>query len=83
MEEDLIIGVWDTFKDYMPEKNRETAANHYVDFLVGQDVAIDVLESVMGYDPHLDSAIELVVEEFKDEDQLDDEDDLDYYENED
>ena len=83
MEEDLIIGVWDTFKDYMPEKNRETAANHYVDFLVGQDVSIEVLESVMGYDPHLDSAIELVVEEFKDEDQSDDEDDFDYYENED
>jgi hypothetical protein len=74
MEEDLIIGVWDTFKDYMPEKNRETAATHYVDFLVGQDVTIEVLESVMGYDPHLDSAIELVVEEFKDEDEIDDED---------
>jgi hypothetical protein len=81
MEEDLIIGVWDTFKDYMPEKNRETAANHYVDFLVGQDVSIEVLESVMGYDPHLDSAIQIIVEEFKDEDQIDD--DFDYNENED
>lgn len=83
MEEDLIIGVWDTFKDYMPEKNRETAANHFVDFLVGQDVSIEVLESVMGYDPHLDSAIQLVVEEFKDEEQLNDDDDFDYYEDED
>lgn len=82
MEEDLIIGVWDTFKDYVPEKNRETAANHFVDFLVGQDVELSVLESVMGYDPHLDAAIELVVEEFKDEDQLED-DDNDYYEDED
>ena len=82
MEEDLIIGVWDTFKDYMPEKNRETAANHYVDFLVGQDVSIEVLESVMGYDPHLDSAIELVVEEFKDEDNIDEDEDS-YYEDED
>lgn len=82
MEEDLIIGVWDTFKDYMPEKNRETAANHYVDFLVGQDVSIEVLESVMGYDPHLDSAIELVVEEFKDEDDIDEDED-DFYEAED
>ena len=34
MEEDLIIGVWDTFKDYVPEKNRETAATHFVDFLI-------------------------------------------------
>ena len=82
MEEDLIIGVWDTFKDYMPEKNRETAANHYVDFLVGQDVSIEVLESVMGYDPHLDSAIELVVEEFKDDDNIDEDEDS-YYEDED
>jgi len=82
MEENQIIGVWDTFKDYIPEKNRETAANHFVDFLVGQDVELSVLESVMGYDNHLDAAIELVVEEFKDEDQLD-EDDSDYYEDED
>jgi hypothetical protein len=81
MEENQIIGVWDTFKDYIPEKNRETAANHFVDFLVGQDVELSVLESVMGYDTHLDAAIELVVEEFKDEDQLD-EDDGDYYEDE-
>jgi len=81
MEENQIIGVWDTFKDYIPEKNRETAANHFVDFLVGQDVELSVLESVMGYDTHMDAAIELVVEEFKDEDQLD-EDDGDYYEDE-
>ena len=81
MEENQIIGVWDTFKDYIPEKNRETAANHFVDFLIGQDVELSVLESVMGYDTHMDAAIELVVEEFKDEDQLDDEDDT-YYEDE-
>ena len=82
MEEDLIIGVWDTFKDYVPEKNRETAATHFVDFLIGQDVELSVLESVMGFDPHLDSAIQLVVEDFNEENQID-EDDLDYYENED
>lgn len=82
MEEDLIIGVWDTFKDYVPEKNRETAATHFVDFLIGQDVELSVLESVMGFDPHLDAAIQLIVDEFNDENQID-EDDLDYYENED
>jgi hypothetical protein len=81
MEEDLIIGVWDTFKDYVPEKNRETAANHFVDFLIGQDVSIEVLESVMGYDTHMDSAIEIVLEEYKDENEID-EDDGDYYEDE-
>jgi hypothetical protein len=82
MEEQLIIDVWDTFKDYIPEKNRETAASHYVDFLVGQDVELSVLESVMGYDANLDSAIELVVEEYKDEDDIDEDEDS-YYEDED
>lgn len=80
MEEDVIIGVWDTFKSYMPEKNRETAATHYVDFLIGQEVSIEVLESVIGFDPHLDSAIKLVLDDFND---VDDVDDLDtYYEDE-
>lgn len=74
MEEDLIIGVWDTFKDYIPEKNRETAATHFVDFLIGQDVELSVLESVMGFDPHLDSAIQLIVDEFNDENQIDEDD---------
>lgn len=78
MEEQLIIDVWDTFKDYIPEKNRETAASHYVDFLVGQDVELSVLESVMGYDANLDSAIELIVEEYKDEDDIDEDDDYSY-----
>jgi hypothetical protein len=83
MEEDQIIGVWDTFKDYIPEKNRETAANHFVDFLVGLDVELSVLKSVMGYDPHLDDAIQLIINENSDEDPDVDEDDIDYYEDED
>ena len=74
MEESLIIEVWDTFKDYIPEKNRDTAANHFVDFLLGKDVDTSTLEGVMGYDPHLDNAIELVLD---DENQGDDKDDYD------
>jgi hypothetical protein len=72
MEESLIIEVWDTFKEYVPEKNRETAANHYVDFLTGKDVELSVLEGLMGYDPHLDIAIELVVGENEDSEDNDD-----------
>lgn len=61
MEEDLIIECWDVFKEYISEKNRETAANHYVDFLIGKDVELSTLQGLMGYDSNLDSAIELVV----------------------
>lgn len=83
MEEDLIIEVWDIFREYVSDKNKETAANHYIDFLVGKDVETSVLEGLMGYDSYLDDAISLVLrDEESDEDDLD-EDDADYYENED
>ena len=80
MEEDLIIEIWDVFREYVPDKNKEIAANHYVDFLVGQDVETSVLEGLMGYDSHLDGAIELVLREDGDIDEDDiDEDDINYY----
>jgi len=78
MEEDLIIEVWDTFREYVSDKNKEVAANQYVDFLVGKDVELSVLESLMGYDPYLDNAIQLVVDENKDEEDDIDEEDYDY-----
>jgi len=81
MEEQLIIEVWDTFRDYIPEKSRETAAGQFVDFIIGKDVELSVLESLLGFDPHLDSAIEVAIEEFKDED-TEDEEDYDYGEDE-
>jgi len=79
MEEDLIIETWDVFKEYISEKNRDTAANHYVDFLLGKDVEVGVLESIMGYDTHLDDAIQLILDENTEEDEVD-EDDWDSYE---
>ena len=78
MEESLIIEIWDTFKDYVPEKTRDTAANQFIDFLIGKDVDISTLEGIMGFDPHLDSAIELVLEEHKQDEEEDDFDDSDY-----
>jgi thiaminase len=82
MEEDQIIEIWDIFKEYMSDKNKEMAANHYVDFLLGRDVEQSVLQSVMGYDSFLDEAIKLVSDD-TDESTSDDEDDYSYDENED
>lgn len=78
MEEDLIIEVWDTFREYVSDKNKEVAANQYVDFLIGKDVELSVLEGLMGYDTHLDNAIQLVIDENKDDDEDIDEEDYDY-----
>jgi hypothetical protein len=59
IDEELIIEIWETFRDYIPEKTRETAANQFLEFLQAHDVDEDTLEGLKGYDPHLDDAIEL------------------------
>ena len=79
MEEDLIIEIWDVFKEYISDKNKEIAANHFVDMLIGKDVDADVLKGLQGYDPHLDDAINLALQdEFSDEDDFDEEDNWDF-----
>lgn len=81
MNEDLIIEVWDIFKEYVPEKSRDMVANQYVDFLLGKDVELSTLESLRGYDDHLDEAIELVVgddQDLGDDEEEDNWDDEDY-----
>jgi DUF1680 family protein len=73
MEEALIMEVWDTFREYIPDKNKELAAHQYVDFLLGKDIEVAALAALMGYDPHLDIAIKAVVDEEKEfEDEEDD-----------
>ena len=82
MDESLIIETWDIFKEYISEKNRDTAASHYVDFLLGKDVELSVLEGLTGFDSSLDQAIELVIGENQEDEEID-EDDYDYDEDED
>jgi len=80
MEETLIIEIWDTFREYIPEKNKEMAANQFIDFLLGKDVNTSVIEGLSGYDPHLDDAIKTAI---ADEDLADLEDDEYFEEDED
>jgi hypothetical protein len=72
----LIIEIWDTFREYIPEKNKEMAANQFIDFLLGKDVETSVIEGLSGYDPHLDDAIKTAIAD----DDITDADDSEYYE---
>lgn len=76
MDEQLIIEIWETFKDYIPEKQREIAANQFVEFLQSRDVEEDVFEGLLGYDPHLDDAVNLVLDEYKELEEEEDTDEL-------
>jgi hypothetical protein len=74
MDEQLIIETWDLFKEYIPTKNLETAANHFVDFLVDHDVDEDVLNGLIGMDSTLDDAIKSMLKEldgYEDEEEID------------
>lgn len=69
IDDQFIIEIWDIFKDYVPEKVRETAATQFVEFLDDFGLKSGVLEGVLGYDPHLDQAIETILDQEKDEDE--------------
>lgn len=69
IEEDSIMTIWDLFIEYIPEKHREMAANQYVDFLLGNEVTKNTLESMSGYDDHLDTAIDLAISKPADDDE--------------
>jgi len=83
MEEALIMELWDLFREYIPDKNKDMAANQYVDFLLGKDITPEVLETFMGYDSNLDDAIKTVVDENASEDGDDYDEDNFGYEDED
>jgi hypothetical protein len=76
MNEQLIIDIWDLFKEYVAPKNLETAANHFVDFLVDNDVDTEMLESLQGLDHNLDEAIKALLREESGYD--DEEEELDF-----
>lgn len=79
MDESLIMEVWDIFREYIPDKSKETAANQFVDFLVGKDVDGAALESLLGYDAYLDEAIRYVLDtDDLGDDDIDDDDEDEY-----
>lgn len=71
MEEQFIIEVWDLFKEYITPKNLDTAANHFVDFIVDNDVDEDTLNSLIGMDATLDDAIKAMLRELQGTDDAD------------
>lgn len=77
MDEQTIIDIWETFKDYVPEKNRDAVADQFLDFLMNQEIDTETIESLKGYDPHLDQAIESVLEDAGEGDDYDEGDNWD------
>lgn len=69
MEEDQIVALWDLFLEFIPEKNKDQAANQYVEFLMRHHIDVETLEELHGCDQYLDDAIEIVAKENRDTDE--------------
>ena len=75
MKDDLIADLWHVVVEHIPEKHRKDVASDFVNTLTDYGIKDSVLESLMGIDPYLDSAIEYVIdgEDIEDEDDYYDE----------
>lgn len=67
MEEEHIVGIWDLFVEFIPEKHREQAATQYVDLLL-EYIDHETLEDVHGCNHYLDDAIDEVLEASRQDD---------------
>lgn len=79
MKDDLIADLWTVIVEHIPEKHRKDVAADYINTLLDHGVKESILESLMGVDSYLDTAIEYSI----DRDEVDDYDDSDYNSEED
>ena len=79
MKDDLIADLWGAVVEHIPEKHRKDVAGDFINTLLDYGIKDSVLESLMGVDPYLDSAIEYSIDGNEVEDY--DEDD-DFYDDE-
>ena len=78
MKDDLIADLWSVVVEHIPEKHRKDVAGDFINTLLDYGIKDSVLESLMGVDPYLDSAIEYSI----DGSDIDDYDDDDFYDDE-
>jgi hypothetical protein len=62
MKDDLIADLWSVIVEHIPEKHRADVAADFVNTLLDYGIKESVLESLMGVDPFLDTAIEYAID---------------------
>lgn len=67
LNENQIGDIWVLFSDFIDKKQLEVAAERYIDLLADYGVSDRVLQSAMGVDGTLDSAIEYYLDEPSDD----------------
>jgi hypothetical protein len=81
MKEDLIADLWTVVVEHIPEKQKKDVAADFVNTLIDHGVKDAILDSLLGVDPFLDTAIEYATD--GDDYSEEEEEDYDYNEDED
>lgn len=71
MEEEMLPEIWNVLKEYIPAKDRTTAADHWVSSLVDLGVSDEALKELGKEDTHIRDAVSNAIPE---EELVDDED---------
>ena len=76
MKDDLIADIWTLVIEHIPEKHRKDLAADFVNTLLDYGIKESTLQSLLGVDAYLDTAIQYAVdgEEIEEEDEGSDED---------
>lgn len=69
---DVLANIWEVLKAYIPEKERQIAADHLIPILVDLDLSESDFQALVKSDTYLEEAAEEYLE-----DELDEEDDWD------
>ena len=72
MEANMIADIWSVLSEKIAEKDKQEAAQEYVNTLLDYDIPETTLEGMMGIDTYLDTALEYVLD---DDQTIDEEDD--------
>jgi hypothetical protein len=80
MKEDLIADLWTVVVEHIPEKQKKDVAADFVNTLIDHGVKDSILDSLLGVDPFLDTAIEYATDG---DDYSEEEETYDYNEDED
>ena len=63
MEANMIADIWSVLSEKIAEKDKQEAAQEYVNTLLDYDIPESTLEGMMGIDTYLDAALEYVLDD--------------------
>ena len=62
MDSNMLADIWNVLSDKIAEKDKADAAQEYINTLLDFDVPESTLESMIGIDTYLDTALEYVLD---------------------